>query len=102
MEQSRERGNLLTIYKILNNTEILDWGNLLKWQKRDTIGYGLKLREDNYTGGLKKQVFPQGVRHVEWTGQSRGGVRSLYTTLKENLDTARYRDKTAQAWAPLP
>ncbi|MPC76801.1 hypothetical protein E2C01_071233 [Portunus trituberculatus] len=43
LKQKRERGDLLTIYRIMNNQELPNRIDLLKRDRRDTRGHGLKL-----------------------------------------------------------
>ncbi|MPD06048.1 hypothetical protein E2C01_101828 [Portunus trituberculatus] len=82
LEQRRKRGDLLTIYKIMNNMELPDRINLLKRDRRDRRGHGLKLRKDNYKRDFKKNNFLHRVidTYMERTGQ-RGGVCKVYTRL---------------------
>ena len=64
LEQRRERGDLVTIYRIMKDMEVLDREDLLKWETRNTRGHGRKLRKDNYRRNLKKNSFPHRVVDV--------------------------------------
>ena len=69
LKQRRERGDLLTIYRIMKNMEILDREDLLIWDTRNTRGHGKKTEK----GQLQKrceeeQLPPQSSGCVEQSG----------------------------------
>ena len=97
LEERRERGDLLTIYRMKHNMEIPDRGDLLKWNKRDTRGQGMKLEKDMYRRDLKRNSFPHRVVDV-WNGLDESVVcAKTINQFKANLDQTRYRDGTLRA-----
>ena len=97
LEQRRERGDLLTIYRIMKNMEVLDREDLLKWETRNTRGHGRKLRKDNYRRNLKKNSFPHRVVDV-WNNLDKTIVcAKTIHEFKTKLDNVRYRDGTPRA-----
>ena len=64
LEQRRERGDLVTIYRIMKDMEVLDREDLLRWETRNTRGHRRKLKKDNYRRNLKKNSFPHRVVDV--------------------------------------
>ena len=94
LEQRRERGDLLTIYRIMKNMETLDREDLLNWDTRESRGHGKKLRKDNYRRDMKKNSFPHRVVDV-WNGLDKGVVwAEMIQNFKVKLDKTRYRDGT--------
>ncbi|MPC90784.1 hypothetical protein E2C01_085785 [Portunus trituberculatus] len=67
LEQRRERGDLIAVYRVMNGLEKLDREDSIIWDTSDTRGYGKKLRKNNCWRNTKKFSFPQ--RCVEvWNG----------------------------------
>ena len=97
LEQRRERGDLLAIYRIMKNMEILEREDLLNWETRNTRGHGRKLRKDNYRRNLKKNSFPHRAVDVWNILDETVECGKTIHEFKTNLDTTRYRDGTPQA-----
>ena len=96
LQQRRERGDLLTIYRIMENMEVLDRQDLLIWDKRNTRGHKRKLK-DNYRRNLKKNSFPHRVVDV-WNNLDKTTVcAKTIHEFKTKLDNVRYRDGTPRA-----
>lgn len=97
LEQRRERGDLLTIYRIMKNMEILDREDLLIWDTRNTRGHGKKLKKDNYRRDVKRNSFPHRVVDV-WNNLDEKIVcAKTIHEFKTNLDNMRYGDGTPRA-----
>ena len=97
LEQRRERGDLLAIYRIMKNMEVLDRENLLNWDMRDSRRHGKKLRKDNYRRDFKKNSFPHRTVDI-WNGLDREVVcAKTIHDFKIKLDNTRYRDGTLRA-----
>ena len=47
LEQRRERGDLITVYRVMKGLEELDREDLLIWDTTETRGHGKKLGKDN-------------------------------------------------------
>ncbi|XP_076059106.1 uncharacterized protein LOC143035878 [Oratosquilla oratoria] len=83
LEQRRERGDLLAIYRIMKGMEVLDREDLLKWDKRKTRGHEKKLKKDSYRRDLKKNSS-----HTEWWMSGTNWMRQLCVQkLYKNLRT---------------
>ena len=71
LEQRRERGDLIMIYRVMKGMERLDREDLVNWDIRDTRGHGKKLKRDNCRREIKKtQLSSKMHRNLE---QSRQG-----------------------------
>ena len=93
MEQRRER-DLIAVYRLMNGMEKVDNQDLVTWDKRDTRGYGKKIKKATCRMNIKKYSFPY--RIVEtWNSLERDVVnaRSIHD-LRDKLDNSRYRDGT--------
>ena len=97
LEQRRERGDLLTVFRIMKDMEVLDREDLLKWETRNTRGHGRKLRKENCRRDLKKNSFPHRVVDV-WNNLDKSVVcAKTIHEFKSKLDNARYGDGTPRA-----
>ncbi|MPC76248.1 hypothetical protein E2C01_070655 [Portunus trituberculatus] len=79
----------------MNNLELPDRIDLLKRDRKDTRGHGLKLRRDNYRRDFKKNSSHHRVIDI-WNGLDREVVcvKSTYN-FKRKSDTVRYSDGTS-------
>ena len=97
LEERRERGDLITLYRILSGLEKLDRNDLVVRDSGVTRGHGKKLKKAACRRDIKKNSFPQ--RSVEiWNALEEDVVnaKSIHG-FKERLDRSRYRDGTARA-----
>ena len=93
LERRRERGDLISIYRMINGLEEVD-ENFLILDERNTRGHGRKLRKESCRRDKKKYSFPHRVVDV-WNGLSKSVVdaQSVHG-FKAELDRTRYRDGT--------
>lgn len=97
LEQRRERGDLIAIYRVMMGMEELDREDLINWDTRDTRGHGKKIRWDSYRRDFKKNSFPYRAIEV-WNGLQKEVVHAKsISEFKVKLDNERYRDGTARA-----
>ena len=91
LESRRERGDLISIYKIVHNIDKVD-GEILNLETRNTRGHGKKLRKVQCTRDIKKYSFPH--RAVDtWNGLESNIVNAASVhKFKAKLDETRYRD----------
>ena len=93
LEQRRERGDMIAIFRIMKGIEDLDRDDLVTWDTRDTRGHGRKIKKVTYRRNVKKNSFPH--RAIEmWNGLSSEVVLSQF---KIKLDKERFRDGTTRA-----
>ena len=94
LEERRERGDLITIYRIMNKMEAPDREDLLNWDTRCTRGHGRKLKKDICQRNLKRNSFLH--RTVDVCNRLDETVVSAKTIheFKKKLDTTRYSDGT--------
>ena len=97
LEQRRERGDLIAVYRSRNGLEKFDKDDLMVWDNRVTRGHGMKLKKSTSRRDVKKFSFPQ--RCVEVWNALDEEVISAKTlhNFKEKLDICRYGDGTIRA-----
>ena len=97
LEQRRERGDMIAIYKLMTGKDYIDREELLVWDSRETRGHGCKLRKSNYRRDIKKNSFPH--RNVDtWNRLDNKVVQAKSISIfKEKLDKCRYGDGTVRA-----
>jgi len=97
LEQRRERGDLIMVYRVMKGMERLDREDLVNWDIRDTRGHGKKLKRDNCRREIKKRSFPQ--RCIEtWNSLDKAIVQAeTIHDFKAKLDVYRYGDGTTRA-----
>ena len=97
LEQRRERGDLIAVYRSRNGLEKFDNEDLMIWDTRATRGHGMKLKKSSSRRDIKKFSFPH--RCVEvWNALDEEVVsaKTLHN-FKERLDNYRYGDGTIRA-----
>ena len=93
LERRRERGDLISIYRMVNGLEEVD-ENLLKLDVRSTRGHGRRLKKENCRRDIKKHSFPHRVVD-KWNGLREDIVEAVSVhSFKAKLDRIRYRDGT--------
>ena len=100
LRQRRERGDMITIYKLLNKLEVIDNSTLLQREtgdNRQTRGHSRKLKKGRCLKDTKKHSFPQ--RSIEaWNNLPEEIVTAKCVhKLKEKLDSYRNGDGTTRA-----
>ena len=97
LEQRRERGDLIMVYRVMKGVERLDREDLVNRDIRDTRGHGKKLKMGNCRREIKKRSFPQ--RCIEtWNSLDKAVVQTeTIHDFKAKLDVYRYGDGTARA-----
>ncbi len=98
LEQRRERGDLITIYRMMKGMEDLDRDDLMiTWDTRNTRPQDKMVKNYFCRRDIKKKSFPHRVVDV-WNGQKKELVQAeTISECKAKLDIERYRDGTAQA-----
>ena len=99
LEERRERGDLITVFKLYNKMEEADNEELLITERREigfTRGHTKKLRKGRCLNNVKKNSFPH--RNIEVWNKLSEEVISVKTVhqLKEKLDKCRYGDGTTR------
>ena len=99
LEERRERGDLITIFKLYNKMEEADNEELLLTERREigfTRGHTKKLRKGRCLNNVKKNSFPH--RNIEVWNKLSEEIISVKTVhqLKEKLDKCRYGDGTTR------
>ena len=93
LEDRRERGDLISVYKMMNGLDRVG-EELLRMDDRNTRGHGKKLKKDSCVRDIKKYSFPHRVVNV-WNGLPENIVNAkTIHKFKAELDTTRYRDRT--------
>ena len=97
LQERRERGDLITMFKLVNNMEKMDREDLVvkvEAQERRTRGHMKKLRKSQCLGDVKKYSFPH--RTVEiWNNLKEEVVEAKSVHMfKEKLDKFQYGDRT--------
>ena len=65
LQQRREKGNLITVYRGMKGLEKLDTEDLLIWDINDTRGHGMELRKHTCRRDIIKLSFPQRYAEVQ-------------------------------------
>lgn len=97
LENRRERGDLIAIYRVMIGMEKMDREDLCMWNERMSRGHGKKLKMATYRRDVKKYSFPH--RRVEaWNSLDVEVVnaRNIHD-FKKKLDINRYGDGTTRA-----
>ena len=97
LEQRREQGDLITIYRIMKGKECLDREDLLKMDRGKTRGHAMKLKKDNYRRDLKKNSFPHRVIDICNKLDEEIVCANTIQQFKNKLDLARYKNGSPQA-----
>ena len=96
LENRRERGDLIAIYRVMSGMEKMDREDLCMWNERVSRGHGRKLKMATCRRDVKKYSFPH--RSVEaWNSLDIEVVnaRNIHD-FKKKLDISRYGDGTAR------
>ena len=96
LEQRRERGDMIAIYKLMTGKDYLDRKDLLVWDTRETRGHGRKLKKSTFRRNIKMKSFPH--RNVDiWNGLDSCVVQAKsINDFKNKLDKNRYGDGTVR------
>ena len=97
LQQRRERGDLIAIYRVSKGKDRVDNEYLFMWDSRDTRGHSMKLKKTACRRDVKKHSFPN--RSIEiWNNLDETVVqaRNIHE-FKVKLDACRYGDRTARA-----
>ncbi len=97
LENRRERGDLITMYKIVNHMEKIDRQDLVTLKEaggRETRGHSRKIRKSQCLRNIKRFSFPH--RTVDtWNGLSEEIVTADNVHIfKDKLDKCRYGDRS--------
>ena len=97
LEERRERGDLITIYKVVNQQERMDGRNLVTMatgKSRQTRGHSRKIIKEQCLRDVKKHSFPY--RAVDaWNALSEEVVSAANVHIfKDKLDKLRDGDRT--------
>ena len=95
LEERRERGDMITMYKIVNRFDMLDREDLIKMSSSTQLrGHPKKIHKDSCMGDVKKYNFPYRVID-KWNKLSREVVcAASVSQMKEKLDIYGQRDRT--------
>ena len=100
LEERRERGDLITIYKLMNNLEEIDRKDLFLMAEKETgyfRGHKKKLIKRRCLKNTKKYSFPQRTIDI-WNGLSEVTVTAESVhSFKAKLNMERYGDRTTRA-----
>ena len=95
LEERRTRGDMITIYKIVNKIDILDREDLIKIDPSNYLrGHERRIKKDACTSDVKKYSFPH--RGIEvWNGL-RGEIvnATSVSQMKEHFDKCGQGDRT--------
>ncbi len=99
LQDRREREDLITVYKLINELEKVDREDLLLTKGEGTRhlrGHSRKLRKGRCLNNTKKYSFPH--RSVDvWNGLKEEMIKvKNVSQLKEKLDKYRYGDGTTR------
>ena len=97
LQVRRKRGDLITMFKLVNNMEKLDREDLVvkvEEHERRTRGHMKKLKKSQCLGDIKKYSFPH--RTVETWNNLKEEVVAVTSVhiFKEKLDKFGYGDRT--------
>ena len=100
LKERRERGDIITIFKLLNKLEVTDNDKLLQREignHRRTRGHAMKLKKERCLKDTKKYSFPQ--RSIEVWNKLPEEIVTVKCVhkLKEKLDNYRNGDGTTRA-----
>lgn len=96
LEERRERGDLIAVYRMLTGRESLDRNDLVTRDLRSARGHGMKIKMEMCRRDVKKNSFPQRTVAV-WNKLGRDVVEAkTIHTFKDRLDLSRYGDGTAR------
>lgn len=96
LERRRERGDLITMYRILSGVEALDCEDLVERDLRSVRRHGRQVKLGVCKRDIKKYSFPQrAVGTWNWLEREVVEAKTIHC-FKENLDKSRYRDGTAR------
>ncbi len=97
LEERRERGDLITMYKIINGKEWIDRQDtvvLIEDGSRRTRGHTRKIVKEHCSSDIKKYSFPHRTVDV-WNGLRQDIVEATNIhNFKDKLDKYRYGDRT--------
>ena len=94
LEQRRERGDLIAVYRAMNELGKFDNDELIIWDNRVTRGHGRKLKKSSTRRDVKKYSFLQQCVE-EWNALDENVVEAkTMHKFKERLDNCRYGDGT--------
>ena len=96
LQDRRERGDLITLYKMVNGIEKLDNQNLVMMEEeiRQTRGHSKKIKKNRCLKDTKKYSFPHRIVDT-WNGLKEEVVTATNIhKFKEMLDIWRYGDRT--------
>ena len=99
LKERGERGDLITIYKLMNNLEETDRKDLIlrrKGETRKLNGHKKNCKKGICLNDTKKYSFPQ--RYIDtWNGLKEEVIMAKNIhQLKEKLDNYRYGDRITQ------
>ena len=97
LKERRERGDLITMYKLVHGLEKLDREDLITRDEGRTRGHSYKLRKIKGLKDVKKFSFPN--RSLEaWNSLKEEVVAAGNIHMfKQKLDESRYGDRTERA-----
>ena len=94
LEERRERGDLINVYRMVNGMENVDREAFLTLDTRRTRGHSMKLKKDVCRRDIKKYSFPHRIVN-KWNELSEEIVKAKTVhAFKRKLDN-KYRD-----WIP--
>ena len=97
LEDRRERGDLITVYKALKGMGKVDREDLFIWDTRETRGHGGKLKKMNCRRDVKNYSFPHRTVNA-WNSLDKDNVLAkAIHDFKYQLDCKRYGDRTPRA-----
>ena len=97
LEERRERGDLIMVYKHIRGMEKVDREDWMVWSEGERRGHGKKLRKTRCCKDIKKYSFPYRCVDI-WNGLGREVVEAeSVQSFKSKLDKRRYGDRTARA-----
>ena len=97
LQVRRERGDLITMYKVVNGIEKIDKQDLVLLKEEDnerTRGHSKRIRKSQCLRNIKKYSFPHRTVDI-WNGLNEETVTAASVhKFKEMLDKYRYGDRT--------
>ena len=97
LQERRERGDLITMFKLVNNMEKIDRDDLVmkvEEEERRTRGHKKKLKKSQCLGDIKKYSFPHRTVDI-WNNLKEEVVAAKSVHMfKERLDDFGYGDRT--------